>query len=235
MGLVARDDGWRMPDWLWERIGPLLPEPPPHPLGCHRPRVPDRDAMDAILLLRTGMQWNALNLAPQGRRAAGALGQGELCGGARLAHQPRLCGRVRVRPHPPAEAARRRRAGAAQDGRAAARGMVRLPARAPSGLCVPARDLATRERLRANVRPRGEGGGAAREGQALLQGLARCGRCGRRMQVAYSGNGGRVVRYACVRGHQLHATERACASRSAACASTGRSRRPSWRRSPRAA
>jgi excisionase family DNA binding protein len=72
--------------------------------------------------------------------------------------------------------------------------------------------LATRERLRANVRPRGEGGGAAREGQALLQGLARCGRCGRRMQVAYSGNRGRVVRYACVRGHQLHATERACQS-----------------------
>ena len=36
--------------------------PPSHPLGCHTPRVPDRDAMDAILLvLRTGMQWNALN------------------------------------------------------------------------------------------------------------------------------------------------------------------------------
>jgi transposase len=63
MGLVVRDDGWRMPDWLWERIEPLLPDPPPHPLGCHRPRVPDRDAMDAIMLvLRTGMQWNALNL-----------------------------------------------------------------------------------------------------------------------------------------------------------------------------
>ena len=62
MGLVDRDDGWRMPDWLWELIAPLLPAPPPHPLGCHRPRVPDRDAMDAILLvLRTGMQWNALN------------------------------------------------------------------------------------------------------------------------------------------------------------------------------
>ena len=62
MGLVIKDDGWRMPDWLWERIGPLLPPSPPHPLGCHRPRVPDRDAMDAILLvLRTGMQWNALN------------------------------------------------------------------------------------------------------------------------------------------------------------------------------
>lgn len=72
--------------------------------------------------------------------------------------------------------------------------------------------LATRERLRANVRPRGEGGGAAREGCALLQGLLRCGRCGRRMQVAYSGRDGRVPRYACVRGHHLHGTERACQS-----------------------
>jgi putative transposase len=62
MGLVSRDDGWRIPDWLWERMEPLLPAPPPHPLGCHRPRVPKRDAMNAILLvLRTGMQWNALS------------------------------------------------------------------------------------------------------------------------------------------------------------------------------
>ncbi len=62
MGLVVRDDGWRIPGWLWERMEPLLPAPPPHPLGCHRPRVPNRDALDAILLvLRTGMQWNALN------------------------------------------------------------------------------------------------------------------------------------------------------------------------------
>ena len=60
--LVSRDDGWRMPDWLWERIAPLLPEPPSHPLGCHNPRVADRSAMEAILLvLRTGMQWNALD------------------------------------------------------------------------------------------------------------------------------------------------------------------------------
>jgi excisionase family DNA binding protein len=70
--------------------------------------------------------------------------------------------------------------------------------------------LDTRQRLRANVRPRGEGGGAAREGAALLQGLVRCGRCGRRMQVAYSGNGGKVRRYACVRGHVLHHTESSC-------------------------
>ncbi len=70
--------------------------------------------------------------------------------------------------------------------------------------------LATRKRLRENVRPRGEGGGAAREGRALLQGLLRCGRCGRKMQVAYSGRDGRRVRYACVRGHVFHGTESAC-------------------------
>jgi DNA invertase Pin-like site-specific DNA recombinase len=72
--------------------------------------------------------------------------------------------------------------------------------------------LATRERLRANVRPRGEGGGAAREGAALLQGLIRCGRCGRRMQVSYAGTAGKVRRYACVRGRDLHATGDACQS-----------------------
>ena len=62
MGLVSRDDGWRVPDRTWERMVALLPARPSHPLGCHNPRVPDRSAMDAILLvLRTGMQWNALN------------------------------------------------------------------------------------------------------------------------------------------------------------------------------
>jgi hypothetical protein len=46
--LVSRDDGWRVPDWLWERIVGLLPAAPFHPWGCHRPRVPDRDALNAI-------------------------------------------------------------------------------------------------------------------------------------------------------------------------------------------
>jgi transposase len=60
---VRRD--WRIPDEMWERMQPLIPPPPaplkPHPLGCHRTRVPDRNAMDAIFfLLRTGCQWNAL-------------------------------------------------------------------------------------------------------------------------------------------------------------------------------
>jgi transposase len=52
---------WGMPDALWERLQPLLPPRPAHPLGCHRPRVDDRRAMDAIFfVLRTGCQWNAL-------------------------------------------------------------------------------------------------------------------------------------------------------------------------------
>jgi hypothetical protein len=49
-----------------------------------------------------------------------------------------------------------------------------------------------------------------REGAALLQGLVRCGRCGRKMQVAYSGTSGKVRRYTCVRGRDWHATGRAC-------------------------
>jgi hypothetical protein len=62
MGLVAKDDGWRIPEWMWALMEPLLREQPSHPLGCHNPRVPERAAMNAILLvLRTGMQWNALS------------------------------------------------------------------------------------------------------------------------------------------------------------------------------
>lgn len=62
MGLVERDDGWRIPARLWSQIEPLIPAGKRHPLGCHNPRVPDVDAMNAILfVLRTGCQWNALN------------------------------------------------------------------------------------------------------------------------------------------------------------------------------
>ena len=52
---------WRSPDELWERIVPLLPLRKLHPLGCHRPRVADRQAMEAIFfVLRTGCQGKAL-------------------------------------------------------------------------------------------------------------------------------------------------------------------------------
>lgn len=62
MGLIAKDDGWRIPDELWEQIEPLIPVGKPHPLGCHNPRVPNRDAMNGVLfVLRTGCQWNSLN------------------------------------------------------------------------------------------------------------------------------------------------------------------------------
>jgi len=48
--------------------------------------------------------------------------------------------------------------------------------------------LANQERIGANTRPRRhEAGGAVREGTALLQGLAVCGRCGRRLLVSYHG------------------------------------------------
>lgn len=48
MGRLKQDDGWRLPDTLWEVMETLLPERKPHPLGCHRPRVNDRAAMNAI-------------------------------------------------------------------------------------------------------------------------------------------------------------------------------------------
>ena len=68
-------------------------------------------------------------------------------------------------------------------------------------------------RLRANWRPpRGEGGGAPREGRALLQGLLRCGKCGRIMQTGYSGKDGNSPRYVCARAKQLYGGERTCQS-----------------------
>ncbi|MCL4369184.1 MAG: hypothetical protein M1337_08500 [Actinobacteria bacterium] len=61
MGLADRDDGWRIPEWLWETMRPLLSERPPHRLGCHKPPGTGPKRHGAILLvLRTGMQWNAL-------------------------------------------------------------------------------------------------------------------------------------------------------------------------------
>ncbi len=47
------------------------------------------------------------------------------------------------------------------------------------------------ERIGRNTRPRAhDGGGAVREGAALLQGLAACGRCGRKLKVHYDGRRG---------------------------------------------
>src|SRR5262245_45517205 len=62
MDQTPRRKGWKLTDELWTKIERLLPPRPEHPLGCHRPRVPDRSAMAAILfVLSTGCQWNSLD------------------------------------------------------------------------------------------------------------------------------------------------------------------------------
>ena len=64
MGLVVGDDGWRIRGPGVGADGAASAGAALAPVGLllYWPRVPDRDAMNAILLvLRTGMQWNALN------------------------------------------------------------------------------------------------------------------------------------------------------------------------------
>lgn len=59
----------RVVDAVWAAVEPLLPRRPPgeHPLGCHRPRIPDRDCFEGILFrLVTGCSWDV----------AGRLGRG---------------------------------------------------------------------------------------------------------------------------------------------------------------
>ncbi len=60
---VMEDDGWRIPDYMWEEMKLIIPKPVDnHPLGCHNPRIDDRIIMDGILyLLRTGGQWSSLD------------------------------------------------------------------------------------------------------------------------------------------------------------------------------
>jgi len=50
--------------------------------------------------------------------------------------------------------------------------------------------------------------GSIRRGEALLAGLLRCGHCGRKLHVAYSGAGGNTGRYHCRGGHLNHGSDR---------------------------
>jgi hypothetical protein len=50
------------------------------------------------------------------------------------------------------------------------------------------------------LRPDLENPGAARRGPALLAGMLRCRRCGRKLAVTYTGQRREVLRYACIRG-----------------------------------
>lgn len=60
--------------------------------------------------------------------------------------------------------------------------------------------LASNAAMRGLMKPQG----AAKKGSALLVGLLRCGRCGRKLHVGYSGVGGRVARYHCKGGQLNH-------------------------------
>jgi transposase len=66
-GMLALDP--RVVEAAWAAFEPLLPplRPDTHPLGCHRPRISDRDCFEAILIrLVTGCSWDV----------AGRLGKG---------------------------------------------------------------------------------------------------------------------------------------------------------------
>jgi len=70
--------------------------------------------------------------------------------------------------------------------------------------------LANQKQIETNIGELGRAGvvhGAAKAGPALLAGLLRCGRCGRKLHVGYSGIGGRVPRYFCRGAHLNHGTD----------------------------
>ena len=79
---------------------------------------------------------------------------------------------------------------------------VMIPGHHPGYICLETYD-ANIARLAANSPlPAGGAGGAAREGAAWLQGLLRCGRCGRLLQVAYHSGGSPA--YRCGRANQMY-------------------------------
>lgn len=56
------------------------------------------------------------------------------------------------------------------------------------------------ERIASAIRENTQGAGAVKNGPALLIGLLRCSRCGRKLTVRYTGSGHDVLRYSCFRG-----------------------------------
>jgi len=67
--------------------------------------------------------------------------------------------------------------------------------------------LANRQQMANNLVNRvGQPGGAAKQGSALFSGLLRCGRCGRKLRVNYTGTHGQVGRYLCNGDRQERAT-----------------------------
>ena len=70
--------------------------------------------------------------------------------------------------------------------------------------------MGNRKQIETNIGERGRMGaahGAAKSGPALLAGLLRCARCGRKLHVGYSGVDGRVPRYFCRGAHLNHGAD----------------------------
>jgi DNA invertase Pin-like site-specific DNA recombinase len=71
--------------------------------------------------------------------------------------------------------------------------------------------LRNQEQIESNANMRGKMAsgqrGAAKAGPALLAGLLRCGQCGRKLHVGYSGTHGKVPRYFCRGAHLNHGTD----------------------------
>jgi DNA invertase Pin-like site-specific DNA recombinase len=115
-----------------------------------------------------------------------------------LLHHPTYAGAYRY-GHRPADPRRKRpgRPGTGKRNRRPEECLVLIRDRHPAYITW-ARFEANQDRLEAN-RARQDRPGAPRRGASLLAGLLRCGLCGRRMLVAYTGADGRLS-YRCTRG-----------------------------------
>src|SRR5262245_24348312 len=114
------------------------------------------------------------------------MGRGELHRHPPGAHQPRLCRRLRLWQNPPRD---RPRCGRRKRVRHLPRAewQVLIPEHHPGFIDWQTYE-ANQERIARNTKPGPhQAGGAVREGGALLQGLARCGHCGRRLHTHYRG------------------------------------------------
>jgi hypothetical protein len=96
----------------------------------------------------------------------------------------------------------------------------RLVAREEWEVCIPGHHpgyidwdtyLDNQRRMAGNARVvRGGAGGAPREGSALLAGLVRCGRCGRKMQVRYFASSRQRSTYSCTRAAREAGSNSVC-------------------------
>ena len=131
------------------------------------------------------------------------MGAGQLPGRARHLDPSRLCRGVRLRAQQAGKAHGRRRDRDHPAAAAPSRPVGRDDPRPPSRLHLPG-NLRRQHRQAGRQLPAAgrRAGGAAREGAAWLQGLLRCGRCGRLMQVAYHSSGSPA--YRCGRANQMY-------------------------------